>query len=346
MNAKNHAVSLWLCICLLLVAGMVLVGGYTRLSGSGLSITQWKPVHGIIPPLSETTWEEEFEHYQASPQYQKVNLGMTLEEFKVIFWPEYWHRVLGRAVGFVFFLPLFYFAIRKTISPRFALRLFVIFALGGLQGLVGWIMVKSGLVDDPYVSHLKLALHLAIAFIIFALILWALLDSLSSPRKRVSYPRMSGNWVRLADRAIMTYKWWFALLCLQIVFGAFVAGLHAGLIYNTYPTMNGAWLPPELWADSSIWHSPVWMQFIHRSLAVIVALGFIIWWYLQRAYVNNNHLGKVALGVALIIALQFTLGVATLLHQVPMSLALAHQMTALALFGLSIILLYQLMKTQ
>jgi heme a synthase len=342
--SANRPVALWLCICLLLVTCMVLVGGYTRLSGSGLSITEWKPIHGIIPPMNEEQWQEEFDSYRASPQYQKVNMDMGLEAFKSIFWPEYWHRVLGRSIGFVFFLPLVFFALRRKITPRFALRLLAIFALGGLQGLVGWIMVKSGLVDTPYVSHFKLALHLAIAFLIFALILWALLD-LSASRQN-SYPRMSGNWVRLASRAIKTYKWWFTLLCLQIVFGAFVAGLHAGLIYNTYPTMNGAWLPSELWTDPSIWHSPVWMQFIHRTLALVVAFGFIIWWYLQRAYVTNNHLGKVAFGVALFIAIQFSLGVLTLLHQAPLPLALVHQMCALALFGLSVTLLYRLTHTQ
>ncbi len=157
---------------------MVMIGGYTRLSGSGLSITEWKPVHGTIPPLNDIEWLQEFSAYQHSPQYQKVNMGMTFEEFKTIFWPEYIHRLLGRIIGAVFFVPLVIFGLRRSISKRFGWRLIGIFALGGLQGLIGWLMVKSGLVDTPQVSAVRLALHLSVAFAILGMLVWAVIDIL------------------------------------------------------------------------------------------------------------------------------------------------------------------------
>lgn len=328
---KHHnAVAAWLAVCLLLITAMVFVGGYTRLSGSGLSITEWKPIHGVVPPLTISEWEEEFAAYKTSPQYQKINKGMSLDEFKTIFWPEYWHRVLGRLIGAVFFFPLLYFALTGCLSKRFGWRLAGIFLLGGLQGAVGWIMVKSGLQNDPHVSHLKLAMHLSLAFSLFGLILWAQLDIKKKSNPQSPMPK--------------AYILWFTLLCLQIVYGAFMAGLRAGLVYNTWPTMNGEWLPAELRAEGGVIYNLTMVQFIHRTLAVIVALGFIFWWYRNRAYVKNNHLGKAAAGVAVVIALQFALGVLTLIHAVPLPLALAHQMTALLLFALSVVLLHRLCR--
>lgn len=300
---------------------MVMVGGYTRLSGSGLSITQWKPVHGVIPPVSEADWWVEFESYRLSPQYEKINKGMSLDEFKTIYWPEYFHRLLGRAVGFLVLLPLLVFLARRSISKKLGWRLAGIFALGGLQGVVGWYMVKSGLVNDPHVSHIRLALHLSIAFAIFGWLEWTLLEVVASCRLQVA----SDPYSQLATRNLQL---WFSLLCLQIVLGALVAGLHAGLVYNTFPTMNGEWLP-------SFDHLTL-VQFAHRWLAVIVALGFLWWWYSHR-----DHAGfKACLAVVLLLALQFTLGVATLLYAVPLHLALLHQATALLLFGAAVWLLY------
>ena len=194
----NRAVSRWLLLCAALVALMVAVGGYTRLSGSGLSITEWKPVHGVIPPLSEAQWEEEFAAYRASPQYEKINRGMSLLEFKEIFWPEYLHRLLGRAVGLVFFIPFIYFAWKRAFPARFGVRLLGIFALGGFQGLMGWWMVKSGLVDNPHVSHLRLAAHLALAFALFALLLWSALD-IKPPTHTSPTSSTSHFFVRLSE---------------------------------------------------------------------------------------------------------------------------------------------------
>jgi len=331
IHRDRRAILLWLMACALLVAMMVMIGGYTRLSGSGLSITAWKPIHGTIPPLDAQEWREEFAAYQASPQYQKVNRSMTLEEFKIIFWPEYIHRLLGRIIGAVFFVPLIFFAARRSFSARFGWRLAGIFALGGAQGLIGWLMVASGLVDDPQVSAVRLALHLGVAFAILGMMVWAIMDVSSSPRRRESIR----EWI--PAYAGMTI--WFTLLCLQIILGALMAGMHAGLVYNTWPTMNGQFLPDGLLADNL-----TFIQFLHRNIAVLVAVGFLFWWYFNREYVKNAHLGKVCARIAAIIAAQFTLGVLTLLYSAPLKLALAHQAVALMLFVAALGLLHKVMS--
>lgn len=324
------AIILWLSFCLLLVAAMVFVGGYTRLSGSGLSITQWKPIHGVLPPMGEVQWQEEFAGYKATPQYAKINKGMSLDEFKIIFWPEFFHRLLARAVGIVFFIPLLIFAGRRSISKPLFWKLAGIFALGGLQGLMGWVMVASGLVDNPYVSHFKLAMHLGIAFAIFALIEWQFLNAwcLVLSEKKIPSTR---------HQARSTYYPWFSALALQIIFGAFVAGLHGGLVYNTWPDMNGKIVPSGLFFDQI-----TLIQFIHRTLAILVVFGFLFWWYSQREYVKNTHLGRVCFVVTLTMFGQFSLGVFTLLHMVPLPLALAHQICALVLWSVAVLLLYRL----
>lgn len=331
-----NPIIIWLLACATLVAAMVLVGGYTRLSGSGLSITTWKPIHGIVPPLNDYEWLEEFAAYQHSPQYQKTNQGMTLLEFKTIFWPEYFHRVLGRLIGIIFFVPLVVFALRRSFSRRFGWRLLGIFALGGLQGLIGWLMVASGLVDNPHVSHIRLALHLSVAFLIYGLIVWAILDVKCGV---CLVPGKGPQGTR--HKAQGTYYFWFALLCLQIILGALLAGLHGGLIYNTWPDMNGQMAPEGLLA-APLHENITLLQFTHRTSAILLVLGFLFWWYLQREYVKNCHLGALCLLVAAVLAVQFALGVATLLLQVPLSLALIHQMTALLLFTVALVLLHRL----
>ena len=342
ITRDRRAIIIWLSLCALLVAAMVCIGGYTRLSGSGLSITSWKPIHGVLPPLNIVQWSEEFGAYQQSPQFQKVNSGMTLAEFKEIFWPEFFHRLLGRLVGAVFFLPLIVFAVRRSITQRFGWRLAGIFALGGLQGLIGWLMVASGLVDDPHVSPLRLALHLSVAFTIFGTLLWAIFDvqkaapSLTLPpvgerEHCIPSPASRG---RVREGAALFYAF-FTLLCLQIILGAFMAGLHAGLVYNTWPTMNGQWLPDGLTHD----HLTL-VQFFHRTVAVLVAFSFVFWWYYNRNYVKNNRLYKICAVVAITLTAQFILGILTLINAVPLNLALTHQMTALLLFGASIVLGY------
>ncbi len=334
MPTTNHQpsttnwITLWLTICAALVVGMVAVGGYTRLSGSGLSITEWKPIHGAIPPLSESEWQEEFSKYQKIPQYTEINKGMSLDEFKTIFWPEFLHRLLGRLIGIVFLLPLVFFWVRGAISHRQGFKFLAIFSLGGLQGFMGWYMVASGLAENVYVSHFRLAAHLSLALLLLGLIVW---EILSFPRRR-EYTRECPP-----AYAGVTYNIWFAALTLQIFYGALTAGLKAGLLYNTWPTMNGEFVPNAL--SSSIFTDHTTVQFIHRWLAIFVAGGFGFWWFSARTYVKNTGLCKLATSIAAVIALQIILGVLTLINAVPLGLGMLHQLTAVALFVLSIVLL-------
>lgn len=330
IKRDRRAVTLWLCLCLLMVAMMVLVGGYTRLSGSGLSITTWKPIHGTMPPLNEQEWLDEFEAYKASPQYHKINSGMTMDEFRIIFWPEFLHRLLGRVVGMVFFLPLLFFTMRRSLSKHLTLRLAGIFALGGFQGLMGWLMVKSGLVDAPYVSPLRLAAHLSVAFTIFALILWTIMDIVFANRQLTHIKSKTANY----------YIVWFMLLCVQIVMGALMAGTHAGLIYNTWPKMDGDWMPPDMMVVSPWYANIALIQFIHRTLAIFLALGFGCLYFINRKYVTNIQPRIASNVVMVVLSVQFILGIITLLYQAPLSLSLAHQMTGLLLFASAVVLLH------
>ncbi len=336
LRRDHKPVFVWLTACALLVACMVMLGGYTRLSGSGLSITSWKPIHGTLPPLNYAQWEEEFTAYRQSPQFQQVNYDMKLDEFKAIFWPEFLHRLLGRAIGILFFVPYAIFLWRNAFHRRFGYRLLMIFTLGGLQGLVGWLMVASGLIDEPRVSHLRLALHLAMAFAIFALILWSALD----------IRKPEAQWAVIPNACLTAFKGWFALLCIQIVFGAFMAGLHGGLVYNTWPDMNGQFAPDDLWYMSpwliNFTSNIATVQFTHRTLAAILAISYGFWWYLCSPYVTKVPMQKLCAAVALIIATQFALGVLTLLHMVPLPLAWLHQLTGLILFAAGIMLMHRL----
>src|SRR6185295_17757593 len=230
-RAAPRAVATWLFICCALVFAMVVVGGVTRLTGSGLSIVEWQPIVGAIPPLTDADWQQTFEKYQQTPQYKLANHAMTVAEFKGIFWWEYIHRLLGRLIGFVFFAPLVWFAARRQIPPGYAWKLFGIFILGGLQGAMGWYMVMSGLVDDVRVSQFRLTAHLALALAIFAAMFWVGLTLVDSARVRISQP---------AQRSTRTWSLVvFVLVCLMIVTGGFVAGIRAGSAYNTFPLMNG-----------------------------------------------------------------------------------------------------------
>lgn len=342
LTRRDHQpIILWLTLCALLVAIMVSLGGYTRLSGSGLSITTWKPLHGSVPPLNNTQWEEEYTAYRLSPQFQQVNYDMKLDEFKAIFWPEFLHRLLGRAIGLAFFLPYLAFLFRRSLTPRFAVRLFGIFALGGLQGIVGWLMVASGLVNQPRVSHLRLAAHFSIALVIFSFLLWSILDLLNARKT---------HWASLPASRLTAYKLWFAILCLQLLYGAFMAGLHAGLVYNTWPGMNGRFLPEDMWFMSpwlsNFINNIATVQFTHRTLAIFLGLSFPLWWIYTRPYVNNAPMRSLCFAVLGVLATQFTLGVLTLLHMVPLLLAWLHQLTALILLAAGIMLLHRLSATK
>ncbi|HST00727.1 MAG TPA: COX15/CtaA family protein [Usitatibacter sp.] len=320
----SRAVAAWLFACCALVAAMVVVGGVTRLTHSGLSIVEWQPVAGAIPPLDEADWQAEFAKYKTSPEYRQRNFDMALADFKGIFWWEFVHRLLGRTVGIVFLLPFLWFLWRGEVRGGLAWRLVAIFALGGLQGAVGWLMVKSGLVDDPRVSSLRLAAHLGIAFAIYAAILWTALG-LAAPPAGAAPPGL----VRGA-RA-------FALLVFAMALtGALVAGIHAGYAYNTFPTMDGHWIPPEVLLIEPWWKNFVYnmatVQLDHRLLAyAIVACTAFLWWRVRGCLAPRaSRLWADALATAVL--LQMCAGIATLLTRVPVPLAALHQAGALVVF--------------
>ncbi|MEO8565840.1 MAG: COX15/CtaA family protein [Betaproteobacteria bacterium] len=321
----------WLLVCSALVFAIVVVGGVTRLTHSGLSITEWQPIVGTLPPLSATQWDEAFVRYQATPEYRQVNKGMSLDAFKSIFWWEYAHRLLGRVVGAAFALPLAWFVLRRRLPPGLAAPLLAILALGGLQGALGWYMVQSGLVDDPRVSQLRLAAHLGLALLIFAAMFWLALSLL---RPLSEAPRAAAK-----QRAARLQR--FALLIVALVFvqalaGSLVAGIRAGFAYNTFPLMNGRVVPPEI-LSLAPWYrnfadNMATVQFDHRAIAWLLGLLVPVFWFLVRPQASR----RVKLAADLLLAallLQFALGIATLLLVVPLPLAAAHQAGAVLLFA-------------
>lgn len=330
---QNRPVAIWLFICCFFIFLMVGIGGLTRLTESGLSITQWKPVSGTLPPFSENAWQEEFSHYQKSPEYLKKNIGMSLEEFKGIFWLEFIHRLVGRITGFVFLLPFIYFLAKGRIGRNLALNLGGVFALGGMQGVVGWYMVKSGLQDAPHVSHLWLAFHLGMAFIIYGLILWAGLALLD--KKRESAPLVEAG--LLKNMALFLP----ILIFIQVILGAFVAGMHAGLIFNTFPDMNGQFIPDGLFIMSPLplnfLENATTIQFTHRIIAYFVTVYILIFCLFSRKFNLTNTSRYAIWMLAIIVVMQVTLGILTLLLHVPIALASLHQMVALVLFTFSLV---------
>jgi cytochrome c oxidase assembly protein subunit 15 len=322
-----RAVAVWLFACCALVFAMVVVGGVTRLTHSGLSITEWQPIVGTVPPIDRADWAEAFRKYQATPEYREVNRGMTLAAFKRIFWLEYAHRLLGRAIGAAFLLPLVWFAARRRLSPGLAPKLLAIFGLGALQGAAGWYMVQSGLVADPRVSQLRLTLHLALAFLIFGAMLWTALSLLRRPAS----PAPPRSLTRFAYALV-------GLLFVMVLAGGLVAGIRAGFAYNTFPTMNGAWLPPEImlldpWYLNLV-NNMAAVQFDHRALAWLLALAVPVFWW--RTVSSPNALPAARRGAHLLLGLlivQLVLGIATLLLVVPIPLAAGHQAGALAVFA-------------
>lgn len=295
---------------------MLIIGGVTRLTGSGLSIVSWKPVVGAIPPLSERDWHDAFSAYQATPQYRLINAGMSLDDFKRIFFWEYVHRLLGRILGILYIVPLAYFAWRRMLPKRIHKPLWAALALGGFQGFVGWFMVKSGLVDMPSVSHYRLASHLSLALIVLAVLFWIWLDLGESK------PACVSSSLGLGLRAL------FVLLSIQIVYGAFTAGLHAGLGYNSFPTMHGSWLPPG--GIRSPFADPTTVQWIHRVLGTLLLIAAIA---IAVAARTAPARARKALTLVAAVALgQYGLGVTTLVLFVPISLAALHQFGACLLW--------------
>jgi heme a synthase len=310
------AIRAWLLFVAFLVFCMVLVGGATRLTDSGLSITEWQPLLGAIPPLSGADWLIAFEKYKQIPEYAVVNRGMSLDEFKFIYWWEWSHRFLGRFIGVAFLLPFLFFWFSGRLSRRLAWRLAAIFILGGLQGALGWYMVASGLSERVDVSQYRLAAHLLLAAIIFAVILWTAMSLDASHRS----PRGGAAW---AATVVVV------LVLLQIGTGGFVAGIDAGMGYNTWPLMDGKLIPDGLWVMTPAWRNlfenALTVQFMHRMIAYAIAIYIAIYaWQIRSA--------KLAV-LLLLVLLQIGMGILTLLHQVPLSLALCHQGGALLLLA-------------
>lgn len=319
---------IWLGLVVLALFALVLVGGATRLTQSGLSITEWKPIHGVVPPLNEQQWQEEFDLYKRIPQYQKMNTDMTLEGFKSIYWWEWAHRLLARSIGILFFLPFVYFLAKGRIEKRLRLPLFGIFLLGGLQGAIGWWMVASGLTELTSVSQYRLAVHLVMACLIFSATIWIMRGL--TPHSSDEAPRRGALFAGI-----------IAFLALfQIYLGALVAGLHAGLSYNTWPLMDGALVPGDLFIQKPWWinlfENPKTVQFIHRCGAYLLfaaALAQAIWLFRIARGTTHCRRGIVLL---LLVTIQAGLGIATLLTGVDMHAALTHQIGALVVLGFAI----------
>ena len=320
---RPQAISNWLLAVAALVFLMVIVGGITRLTESGLSMVRWEPISGVIPPTTDEAWQAEFEAYRATPEYQKINRGMSLAEFKDIYFWEYVHRLLGRFIGLAFALPLLWFAWKRAIPRRYGWRLTGLLILGGMQGVIGWWMVASGLVDRPEVSHIRLAVHLLLALFIFGLLIWTALD-LRRPHSTPSKLPVSGAWA-------------LSLLGLQLMFGAYVAGLDAGYAFNSWPKMGDEWFPagtPMLEPFfANFVDNPVVVQFIHRWLAWVVAAATIL--LAVFAWDRRAHAAAVAVMVTL--TLQIALGVLTLLTGVDLWIAVAHQGMAALLLASTVV---------
>ncbi len=337
----NHPYVLrWLQLCLILVFSMIILGGVTRLTDSGLSMVYWKPT-GMLPPMTDQQWLSEFELYRGSPEYQKINKGMSVSDFKSIFWYEYSHRMLGRLIGIVFLIPMLFFIIKRYVRPELTPRLIIMFFLGGLQGLLGWYMVQSGLVDNPHVSHYRLAAHKLSALLIFGFILWTIFDL----QQTQSYRKMSDSAVRTARRISIGF---IALVAITIGSGAFVAGLKAGLIFNTYPLMGGQLIPEGIGALSPWYMNPlenmVTIQFNHRWLGTITFMLLVAWYWYGRARWSDQRVSKSFKLVGMMVIIQWILGVSTLLMHVPVPLAALHQAGGVLLFSVLLFNLHALSR--
>lgn len=357
--------TLWLKTLCFLIITMIFIGGYTRLTDSGLSITEWKPVTGILPPLNDFTWEEEFAKYKQTPEYIQINNGMSLQEFKSIFWVEFVHRIVGRITALAYLLPFIYFLIKGYIRGRdiFTYSAGLVLLLG--QGVAGWYMVKSGLAKDPNVSHFRLALHLGLAVLLYSLLFWRLVvyrqGNSSLPGGAKPYDVIArdhlGAWQsqeirryyskpaeiaassltpRNDDPFITLLNLSLLLLFFQMIFGAFVAGLDAGLVYNQFPLMGDSLIPHEVSSNNLSLKSlsdPVFVQFMHRMIAYILAVAILVTCFFGFK-VGDKLLSKILIYLLLALILQIGLGIITLIEAVPVTIALLHQLGAVLLLSL------------
>lgn len=336
-STHERQVAIWLLVCAATVFGMIILGGVTRLTNSGLSIVEWQPLLGIFPPINETRWLEVFEKYKAFPEYRKINAGMSLAEFKFIFYFEYFHRLLGRLIGLIFLLPLVFFWLKGRISKPLLPKLLILFVLGGLQGLLGWYMVKSGLIDIPRVSQYRLTAHLGLAVLIYAYMLWIIFGLLF--KQKINHPEGHGHIYRFS--LFVT-----AVIFIMILSGGLVAGTDAGFAYNTFPLMADKLVPDGLFTLQPAWlnffENIITVQFSHRVLAYLIVILVSILTVAVYCTVVNRAIRSTALALAIMLLIQVTLGVTTLLYIVPLPLAAVHQAGAILLFTLSLLLTHKL----
>lgn len=334
----RRATAAWLFTCSALVFLMVIVGGVTRLTQSGLSIVEWQPVAGVLPPMNDAQWEELFTKYKATPQFKQTNHDMDVAGFKGIFWWEYIHRLLGRLIGLAFLLPFLYFLFRKKLDEDVVWKLGAIFVLGAAQGAFGWFMVQSGLVDEPRVNAGRLAVHLGIAFLIYGWMMWVAWDL--TKRERVN------NTDALRNRSDAM----LALVFLQVLAGALVAGIHGGYAYNTWPLMDGHLIPPDIALLEPWWKNLssniATVQFIHRGLAFLVLLLAIGLWFDVRRDLPNDRARSWSTLLVVVVALQFVLGIVTLLARVPVNLGVLHQGGAVLVFTMALGLRHSLREVR
>jgi cytochrome c oxidase assembly protein subunit 15 len=337
---KNKSVIIWLLSGCVLLFLMVTVGGITRLTNSGLSMTDWHLVTDTFPPLTDAKWNEAFEEYKKFPEYQKINIhnDFQLSDYKFIYFWEWFHRFIGRIIGLVFIIPFVYFLIKKKLDKPTIQKCVVLLSMGAFQGFLGWFMVKSGLIDNPDVSHFRLALHLTFAFITFAYTLWVALDLIYPEKTKVIEPLK-----KLARITIV-------FLLLQIIYGGFVAGLNAGLIHNHWPLMSdGQFFHDSITLEKNTWlerftEGKSGVQFVHRTMAYVV-VGLILYLYFNsKKYQLNLQQRKGLNALVIIVFIQFALGVFTLLNGVPMWLGLTHQIMAFILLTTMTYTLHRLSK--
>ena len=324
-RSHNRRIASWLFVCCLMVYAMVILGGATRLTGSGLSMVEWDPIFGIVPPLDEETWNATFALYQLSPEYRKINIGMDLSGFKSIYWYEYSHRLLGRTIGTVFLLPFLFFLIKGWVRRPLVPKLIAMFVLGGLQGVLGWYMVKSGLVDNPHVSQYRLTAHLGLAVLIYAYMLQVALGLWYSSQRLTEV----ATGLRYATGLLG------GLVFITILSGGFVAGLKAGFAYNTFPLMDGHWIPEVIFLQQPLWRNffenIATVQFNHRVLATLVFFSVVALWLVAMRQSLPTSARNGLHGLLAAVLLQMTLGISTLLLHVPVPLAVMHQGGALLL---------------
>jgi cytochrome c oxidase assembly protein subunit 15 len=337
-DRTRRQVATWLFTLCALLFIMIVVGGITRLTRSGLSIVEWQPIIGTLPPLNEAQWQELFDKYKLTPEYKQVNFGMSLQDFKRIFWWEYIHRLLGRLIGLGFLVPYLWFLLRRRLDAPNAWRLGFVFLLGAAQGVMGWYMVMSGLVDDPRVSHYRLTAHLGLAFAIFAAMLWIALD-MSKP-----VPEPAAHSPRLARASLALV----ALVFVMILSGGLVAGIRAGYAYNTFPLMNGHFVPPEIFMIDP-WHlnffnNMATVQFDHRLIAWVLMLVVPLMWWAVRRSGASEAARRASLCLLAALALQVSLGIATLLLRVPIALGAAHQGGAVLVLAAALWLAHELRR--